>query len=166
MTTSSPSGRFTLRFALAAALLGLALSAHATIYTETEPNDTFAIANNYSSISLGDGVTGAINPVGDIDYFKFQPTFTSGYLNLDTSLTISLYASDHSPIATTTGVSLDLTPLVSGNTYYIELNVPGNNSAVPSYTAMFEPTPVPEPAPFALAALGLFAFLLHRKAKP
>ena len=150
--------------AFTVALIGWTLCANAAIVAETEPNDTLATGTPLGSVSFGDGASGSINPVGDIDWFSFQPTFTSGYVDLTTPLTISLFLPNHALLTTVTGSSLQLSSLTAGSTYELELNAPGNNTVVPSYTATFESTPVPEPSCWALlASVGGGIFALRRR---
>jgi hypothetical protein len=148
---------------LAVVLIGVALGANAGIIPETEVNDTLNLANPLGSVSYGDGVVGSINPVGDLDYFSFQPTFTAGYVDVTSIFNISLYASDHSLITTDTGTSLQLSTLTVGSTYYLGFDVPGNNTVVPSYTATFDATPVPEPELAGPVAAILLALVFGRR---
>lgn len=50
--------------------------------TEMEPNDTQPTAN---SITGGDGIFGAIQPVGDQDYFSFDVTVPGSFVTLEVS---------------------------------------------------------------------------------
>jgi len=51
--------------------------------SETEPNDSFAVAN---AVALGDTISGNISPAGDVDWFTFD-------VPADTTIVLDVYAS-------------------------------------------------------------------------
>ena len=59
------------------------LRAHTATSTETEPNDSLSIAN---SASIGDTISGATDPSGDVDWFGFDVT-------ADTTIVLDVNAS-------------------------------------------------------------------------
>ena len=113
---------------------------NASLYVETEPNGTFATA---TSIPFGYPISGAINSIGDQDYYKFTVTkpgtlnisLTNVPANIDAS--IYLYNASQQQIAykysggNGNSISLQATLSATGD-YYLLVIDNGNNASSPS----------------------------------
>lgn len=126
-------------------------------FPETEPNDTAAIANPVvlDPTTKSAMICGAINPVGDQDYFRLTITSTSTVLvetiradgvpcDPTTPMSLTLFDSSHTVIANDNnggaggcasldGVTSSMLQNLGAGNYYIRVEQSAQNLTIPSY---------------------------------
>jgi len=100
---------------------GLSTLTSALSYTESESNNTFALANTISQSSV---VTASLT-AGDVDYFKFTPTTSAVYrvyTNKNVDTVVTLYEGTSKQMLSSSLTAGVCAYLKSGTTYYVKVD--------------------------------------------